>query len=612
MKRIRDMFFLLILVGSFLSPFSQSQAVTFTQLTTESAYDGAPDWSPMGNKIVFVSYRGESNCLWIYDLLADSAVQLTDFSSDREPKWSPDAARIAFQSGRSKRGWEVFTVTASGEDITQITDFSDCVAPDWSPDGEKIVYRHLDGGNYDLYSIPSSPSPGDTATRLTTDPGEDSFPEYSPDGTKIVFQYLPGVEGRRDIYVMPAEGGPYTPLTENPAEDHISPSWSPDGRWIAFTSDRAGNNDIWIMDSRGEDLGLYQITADTSDDHWPSWSPDGSRLVFCSDRSGNRDLWIASCLPTTRGDVNQDCVVDIGDVVFLISYLFRGGPPPDPLVIGDVNRDDVIDVGDVVYLVSYLYKGGPPPVCGCASHPELAGSCSRCDDAHALRKTAGSAEVNLAQREVSKRGKEFVDVDASFGTDVAGVQIELSYDPQEIKSVIPELADRTQDMKLFFGAADGILKIGIVDLTGEHVVAAGEGSLVKLRLVGANCNSVQLNKAILVDQAAAGLSVVILPKEDGEEATPRDFILSQNHPNPFNPETEISYSLPEAAQVKVSVYNMLGQKVKTLLNEYQAAGHKTINWDGTDERGNKAASGIYFYRIKAGEFEDTKKMILMK
>jgi hypothetical protein len=101
------------------------------------------------------------------------------------------------------------------------------------------------------------------------------------------------------------------------------------------------------------------------------------------------------------------------------------------------------------------------------------------------------------------------------------------------------------------------------------------------------------------------------PPGDGGSGAPVNLAL-RNYPNPFNPKTEISYTLPEAAQVRVCIYNMLGQKVKTLANEYQAVGRKTISWDGTDEHGNRAASGIYFYRIKAGEFEDTKKMILMK
>ena len=83
-------------------------------------------------------------------------------------------------------------------------------------------------------------------------------------------------------------------------------------------------------------------------------------------------------------------------------------------------------------------------------------------------------------------------------------------------------------------------------------------------------------------------------------------------PNPINPDCQIRYALPKDAEVNLSVYNVLGQKVKTLVEEYQAAGHKTVRWDGTDDNGDKVASGIYFYRIQAGESTDTKKMILMK
>jgi hypothetical protein len=67
--------------------------------------------------------------------------------------------------------------------------------------------------------------------------------------------------------------------------------------------------------------------------------------------------------PEDRGDVNGDGIVNVGDVVYLVSYLYKGGPPPDPVRMGDCNCDDIVNVGDVVFLVSYLYKGGPEPVC---------------------------------------------------------------------------------------------------------------------------------------------------------------------------------------------------------------------------------------------------------
>jgi predicted secreted hydrolase len=87
---------------------------------------------------------------------------------------------------------------------------------------------------------------------------------------------------------------------------------------------------------------------------------------------------------------------------------------------------------------------------------------------------------------------------------------------------------------------------------------------------------------------------------------------SHSYPNPFNPSTEISYTLPRACHVEVSVFNVLGQRVKTLVDEEQAAGLNSVTWNGTDEHGNKVTSGVYFYRIQAGGLTVTKKMILMK
>ncbi len=94
--------------------------------------------------------------------------------------------------------------------------------------------------------------------------------------------------------------------------------------------------------------------------------------------------------------------------------------------------------------------------------------------------------------------------------------------------------------------------------------------------------------------------------------TPDAFGLFQNHPNPFNPETEISYDLPNDAYVILTVFNVIGQKVKTLVDESQNAGHKSVRWGGKDDNGNRVSSGVYFYRIQAGEYSQTKRMVLVK
>jgi hypothetical protein len=93
---------------------------------------------------------------------------------------------------------------------------------------------------------------------------------------------------------------------------------------------------------------------------------------------------------------------------------------------------------------------------------------------------------------------------------------------------------------------------------------------------------------------------------------PSDFSLSQNYPNPFNPETEIQYGLPQAAKTTMTVYNVLGQTVKVLVDEYQQAGTYTVQWNGLDNNGEQVATGIYFCKLEAGHFTTTMKMVLMK
>jgi len=91
-----------------------------------------------------------------------------------------------------------------------------------------------------------------------------------------------------------------------------------------------------------------------------------------------------------------------------------------------------------------------------------------------------------------------------------------------------------------------------------------------------------------------------------------NFQLLQNHPNPFNPQTQIAYLLSEDSYVKLAIYNVLGQKVKVLVNEYQSAGTKNVIWDGRSENGERVTSGIYFYKLQAGNFVQTKKMSVVK
>ena len=96
---------------------------------------------------------------------------------------------------------------------------------------------------------------------------------------------------------------------------------------------------------------------------------------------------------------------------------------------------------------------------------------------------------------------------------------------------------------------------------------------------------------------------------------PKAFALAQNYPNPFNPSTTISYSIPDGSSqvgVKLSVFNIRGQLVRTLVDQNQAPGTYNVNWDGSDDHGRQISSGVYFYRIQAGDFVSTRKMVVLK
>jgi flagellar hook assembly protein FlgD len=100
--------------------------------------------------------------------------------------------------------------------------------------------------------------------------------------------------------------------------------------------------------------------------------------------------------------------------------------------------------------------------------------------------------------------------------------------------------------------------------------------------------------------------------EDDNLTIPSNFTLDQNYPNPFNPTTEIEYSVAASGNFSVNIYNILGQKVRTLVNEFHSIGNYKTQWNGLDDSGQQVGSGIYFYSLNGKNVNLTKKMILLK
>jgi len=100
---------------------------------------------------------------------------------------------------------------------------------------------------------------------------------------------------------------------------------------------------------------------------------------------------------------------------------------------------------------------------------------------------------------------------------------------------------------------------------------------------------------------------IITDKVAVEEDTPAAFAVAQNSPNPFNPTTTISFTLTEAGNVTVDVFNVAGQKVDTIANEFMSSGSHSVTWDASE-----FSAGVYFYAVKTGDFSKTMKMTLLK
>jgi hypothetical protein len=134
----------------------------------------------------------------------------------------------------------------------------------------------------------------------------------------------------------------------------------------------------------------------------------------------------------------------------------------------------------------------------------------------------------------------------------------------------------------------------------------GTGSNYRIKI------SDQVNPSCIAFSDYFTITQLILGTDDDDYQLPTEFRLGQNYPNPFNPGTTIEFDLPTSSYVTLTVYNLLGQPVRELVRETRSAGQHIIYWDGSDDLGAPAASGLYFYRLTAGQREQIRKMLLLR
>ncbi len=143
----------------------------------------------------------------------------------------------------------------------------------------------------------------------------------------------------------------------------------------------------------------------------------------------------------------------------------------------------------------------------------------------------------------------------------------------------------------------------------EFLAMIADGSLPRASLDGLNLSHEREFERVLSQVDSV---VSLIGSHAVNLALPKSYVLYQNYPNPFNPSTEIRFDLPEAVRVELKVFNILGQEVVTLVDDVRAAGAYRILWDGKNAGGLSVASGVYVYQLKTGNFQDAKKMVLIR
>jgi hypothetical protein len=244
--------------------------------------------------------------------------------------------------------------------------------------------------------------------------------------------------------------------------------------------------------------------------------------------------------PPAAGDVNGDCFIGLSDLIWLINYLYRYGPPPQirclpgdfnydgyvdlldppyfidymaylgPAPISmrstDVNADCFINVVDLVYEIKYLLRGGAAPEPGCVEPKMAPGE----------EEPPGIAEVGFSKASYDRASRiNQMPVFAGFDEPVAGVELIITFDPDEVALLPPTTTYRTEDVGLYYNLQRGELKVGLVDIEGQNYIRPGSGPILNLRFVPADpasfdIGTIQIQKATFVNMRAQEMIQEIL------------------------------------------------------------------------------------------------------
>jgi hypothetical protein len=305
------------------------------------------------------------------------------------------------------------------------------------------------------------------------------------------------------------------------------------------------------------------------------------------------------------GDVNLDQIIDVGDVVNIVAYIIGNYPlTARQFATADIILNDSINVFDLVGDINLIYglPVSPTPV---PPAPEL-------------------ATVALDYSSMYGGQSGLMTVHSELPTEIAGVQLEVNYDPNTVVLGKPTVTSAYHNFILQYrNDGDGRLKVLLYHGAGgaansSDLIQQGAADLVNIpisarsTLTSGNKAQLRLSQALLSTPGAASVAVKGI-----DPLLPTSFTLKQNYPNPFNPTTKIQFSVSgmQGASLKdvtLEIFNVLGQKVKTMMNQKMAPGEYTLEWDATTDAGTRVSSGVYLYRLRVDDQSQTKKMMFLK
>ncbi len=260
--------------------------------------DTALSWSPYGDVLFFSTYvSGATRLFGTAGLLEPQVRTFTGMDEFMGPlgSWNAENCRIVYTGLNADSMWsQIRSIPGNGINVTiHVQDSLLNAFPTYNPTGDSILYCCNSTGNWRLYQIPFDHTPEDStgfpALQEGFPDGDILRPSYSPEtGTWILFQHRAASSDDWDIMIAHSDGSDQKVLSQSSADD-IQPTWGPSDSWVAFSSNRTGNYEIYLINVNND--SLIQLTNDPALDQYPAWNPRKNWIAFSSDRiSGNWNL----------------------------------------------------------------------------------------------------------------------------------------------------------------------------------------------------------------------------------------------------------------------------------------------------------------------------------